>query len=527
MLMLVLTTMAMAVSSCALSGGPRQYDLAVYGATPGGIAAAVAAARMRERVCLVAENEHVGGMMASGLGNTDAGNPDYIGGISAEVFRRIAEHYRGTYGESSAQYEACAQGFHFEPHVAEAVFEQMLQEASVDLLRGWRLQGIEFSLNQISSLAVVNNASGEQRSVEASFFIDASYTGDLYAEAGCPFSVGREARGDYGESMAGHIYQHHETREVLPGSTQEADSLVQAYNYRLCLTDSSANSAPWPEPENYNPADYTILHDFIEQRRGDPRNGESLTPRDFLNIDPLPNRKYDINNYGHCWLSTDLIGGSQGYPQGTYEERQAIEHAHREHILGLFKFLRTDPGIPAGLREQFARYGLAADEFSDNGNWPFQLYVREARRLHGEVVFTQLDATVDTLKEESVGMGSYNLDSHATGPLRSGYRWREGFFILPARPYQIPYRIMVPIWVRNLLAPVCVSATHVGYGTIRMEPVWMILGHAAGVAASLCLDINCEAHECPVTQLQQVLREQGQIISHGQARDWNGFIRAN
>ncbi len=503
-----------AFSSCALRGtGPRQYDVVVYGATPGGIASSLAAARMGERVCLIALNDQVGGMMASGLGNTDAGDPDYIGGISAEVFATIAAHYRETYGEKSAQYEKCRLGLRFEPHVAEAVFEKLLAEENVELLRGWNLTDLELDLNKIHSVTLRRESSDEQCTVEGRFFIDGTYTGDLFAEAGCPFTLGRESREDYGESMAGHIFQHSQTRLSLPGSTQEADSMVQAYNYRLCLTDSADNMAPWPEPENYDPEKYGLLLDYIRSR-------EEMSPTDLMIFSPLPNRKYDLNNWGYCWLSTDLIGGAQGYPRGTPQERGKIDKNHREHILGLWKFLRTDRRVPAKLRQQLGQFGLAADEFTVNGNWPFQLYVREARRLHGVEIFTQLDATTDTLKTESVGMGSYPLDSHATGPVWSGYPWREGFFILPARPYQLPYRIMVPTWVRNMLSPVCVSATHVGYGTIRMEPVWMILGQAAGVAASACLEFNCNAVECPVQVLQERLRAQGQILSHGQARPW-------
>ncbi len=525
LLFTIIVTALTAISSCRVSGtGPREYDVVVYGATPAGIVSAVAAARMGQRVCLIAVNAQVGGMMASGLGNTDAGDPDYIGGISAEVFAGIATHYRDTYGKNSLQYEQCRLGMRFEPHVAEAVFENMLAAENVEVLRGWHLIDLEARLNQISSVTVEHNSNGEKRVVQGYFFIDASYTGDLFAEAGCPFLVGRESREDYGESMAGHIYQHYQTRLSLPGSSHEADSLVQAYNYRLCVTDSVRNSVPWPEPEHYQRDDYLILLDFIRQRAASPRRDGQLTPSDFMNIDPLPNRKFDLNNYGHCWLSTDLIGGAQGYPKGTPQERRGIEKAHREHILGLWKFLRTDPEVPAGLREQFGRYYLAADEFGATGNWPFQIYVREARRLHGLRMFTQLDASLDTLKTESVGMGSYNMDSHATGPLRPGYRWREGFFILPARPYQIPYRAMVPTWVRNLLAPVCVSATHVGFGTIRMEPVWMILGHAAGVAASICVDLNCQVNECPAPLLQEQLSAQGQILAHSQARPWTEYI---
>jgi len=499
---------------CGLKGpASHPYDVVVLGGTPSAVAAAVAAARQGSKVILVARNELLGGMMASGLGNTDSGNPDYIGGIAAEVFARIAEYYRQSYGPESEQFKSCNFGLRFEPHVAEQVFERLVADENIEVLRGWVLADCYAELNRIENITVRHRKTGQQKQIGGLVFIDATYTGDLFAEAGAPFYLGRESREVFGEKLAGHIYQHPLTRQPLPASTGAGDSLIQAYNYRLCLTDSSGNSAEWPEPESYDPGNYRLLYDFIRAK------GE-LDFSDFMIFSPLPNRKYDVDNNGYCWLSADLVGASQNYPEAGEHQRLEIEKRHMEHILGLWKFLRSDQGIPAHLRAQFNRFFPAKDEFTDNRHLPFQIYVREARRLHGISTFSEKDALADTLKEDAIGMGSHPMDSHATGGLRPGYPWREGFFIRPCRPYQIPYYIMTPVWVRNLLVSCCVSASHVGYGTLRLEPVFMIMGQAAGVAAELCNKYNCQVDEIPVPELQELLRQQGAILSHSEARSW-------
>ena len=506
------------LSGCNLKGiASHPYDVVIMGGTPSAVAAAVAAARQGARVCLVAQNERLGGMMASGLGWTGPGDPDYIGGIAAEVFAEIAAHYRRGYGPESEQYNNCGSGFRSEPHVAEQVFEQLVATEKIEVLRGWVLADCYAERNRMENITVRHRKTGRQREIGALVFIDATYTGDLFAEAGAPFYLGRESRKVLGEKLAGHIYQDHQSREPLPGGTGAGDSLIQAYTYRLCLTDSAENSAEWPEPENFDPGQYRLLYDFIRAKG-------KLTFKDFMIFSPLPNRKYDIDNNCFCWLSTDLIGASQNYPEATDEERLEIEKRHMEHILGLWKFLRDDPGIPAQLRSQFNRFYPAKDEFADNRHLPFQIYVREARRLHGIYTFSEKDALSDTLKEDAVGMGSYPMASHATGQLRPGYPWKEGFFIKPCRPYQITYFIMTPVWVRNLLVSCCVCASHVGYGTLRIEPVFMIMGHAAGVAADLCKKYNCEVDEIPLPELQELLRQQGAILSHAEVRPWQeGF----
>jgi len=498
--------------ACAPAGlGPAEYDLVVLGGTPSGVVAAVAAARSGCRVCLISDSEHLGGLLASGLGALDYGDTDYLGGIPAEVFRQIAAYYRDTYGPESPQYKSCCSGLRFEPHVAGLIFERLAGHENIELLRGWRLAGLQAPLNRIDSLLLERSQSGERRWLSSRVFLDATYTGDLFAEAGAPFSLGREERKLFGEDLAGVVFQDPATGHPLPGSSGTADSLIQACSFNLCLTDSADNSAPWPEPESYDPGNYRILHDFIRGRN-------EVSCEDFMTFNALPNRKFEVGNNISCPLSADLVGGSQGYPEGTYEERRQIEKAHLEYLLGLWKFFRTDPGIPSGLRERFERFHPAADEFTENRNLPFQLDVREARRLHGLFTFTGKDALTDTLKRDAVGVGGYPLESHATGPLKPPYPRPEGYFLLPCRPFQIPYSIMLPTWVRNLLVSCCVSASHVGYAALGHEPVRMVLGQAAGQAAALCVKYNCQVDEIPLPELQALLRQSGAILSSGEAR---------
>jgi len=513
----------------SLGGGctlrpPFPFEVVVMGGTPSGVAAAVAAAREGYKVCLIAEQDHLGGMMSSGLSSIDPANPELIGGISREVFMAIAGYYRDTYGPGSEQYKQCNRGFSFEPHVAEMIFEKLVEEEGIALLRGWHFVDCDVELNRITGVHIRNRHTGEERTIGGGVFVDATYTGDFFAEAGAPYSLGREGRKVYGELLAGHIYQDPVTRKPLPGSTHEGDSLIQAYNYRLCLTDSLQNMAPLPEPENYDQTRYRKLYDFFKTKGG-------IRCSDYLVFRPLPNRKFDVDNNPSCWVSSDLIGASQLYPDAELQERARIEKAHMEHLLGLLKFLRTDPQVPSKLRDEFTRYGLARDEFKDNRHLPFQLYIREARRVHAPFTFTERDALTDTLKEEAIGVGSFPLRSQATGSWRRSYPWAEGCFVMPSRTYQIPYSVMLPAWVRNLLVSVCVSASHVGYGALRAEPVSMILGQAAGIAAALCLEYNCEVDEVPVHQLQERLRRRGAVLSLAEARPWTedagDFIHGN
>ena len=544
--------LALLLSSCGQK--ENHYELVVVGGTPSGVAAAVAAARSGVRVALISGNRHIGGMLVSALGDVDSGAPKYIGGIAREVFEGIARHYESTYGPESEQFRDCHNGLRFEPHVAGMVFDSLVAaEPNITVYRGYTFIDSWGRSSRIDSMLARDFSDCGEIRIAGKFFIDATYTGDLFASAGDPYRTGRESREVFGEELAGNIYQNPQTGLPYPISSGEGDSLIQAYTFRLCITDSAENSVPFPEPQSYDPERYRGLYGWMEDWDGE------LNHKSFMEFTKLPNRKYDQNNSGYCRVSTDLIGGSNGYPEAEPCDRPLIDREHLEHILGLWKFLREDPGIPDSLRKSFARYGLAKDElnseriprglprgkranknktlpcnedsprlaagslqFTDNANLPFQLYVREGRRLAAIDCFTGLDATTDTLKSDAIAMGSYPLSSHATGGFKDGYPRAEGFFIFSARPCQIPYRIMVPSWSRNLLISLCVSASHVAYGSLRAEPVSMELGQAAGEAAALALEFNVESSEVPVQILQNKLREKGAILSHAEARSWAG-----
>ena len=429
----ILPVLFLLLSSCGQK--ENHYELVVVGGTPSGIASAVVAARSGVRVALISGNKHIGGMMSSGLGNTDSGDPEFIGGIACEVFDRIAVYYATTYGQESEQCRDCRNGFRFEPHVAEMVFDSLIAaESNITVYRGYTFIDSWGRSSRIDSVLARDFSNCEDIRIAGKFFIDATYTGDLFASAGDPYRTGRESSEVFGEQLAGNVYQNPETHLPYPISTGEGDSLIQAYTYRLCVTDSVENSVPFPEPQNYDPERYRGLYRWMEDWDGE------LNHKSFMIFGKLPNRKYDLNNYGYCRVSTDLIGGSNGYPEAEPCDRLLIDRNHMEYILGLWKFLREDPGIPDSLRKSFAGYGLARDEFIDNANLPFQLYIREGRRLAAISCFTELDATTDTLKSDAVAMGSYPLDSHATGGFKAGYPWAEGFFhfSLPALPDTLP-----------------------------------------------------------------------------------------
>jgi len=491
-------------------------DVIVVGATPGGIAAAVSAARAGSRVLLVAESDHLGGMMSSGLGRTDVGNPNAVGGLAREFLDRIHRFYRDTYGDGSAQVADCASGTHFEPRVAEAVFERMTGEtARLTVRRGLRLASVEVRGRCISAIQVVDVRTGWPEWLRADQYVDATYEGDLLALAGVSYVVGREGRGDYGEEHAGHLYWDPESRSVAPGGTGEGDGRVQAYNFRVCLTVDPGNRVAIERPADYSRSCYAVLSRAIRQ-------GRVRSLSDVLSLARLPNGKFDANNQPTAWLSSDLAEGSAAYPDAGPEKRERIADAHRRHLLGLLYFLQNDLSVPASLRADARRYGLPRDEFTDTQHFPRQLYVREARRMRGRRVFTENDARPvpghdrPPIQADSIGVGSYALDSHATSawdPSRPDLV--EGFFYLGSitRPYQIPYGTLLPREFDNLLVSVCVSATHVGYGSLRMEPTYMVMGQAAGVAAHLAATLGVGAGEVPVGRLQDALVLGGQVLT--------------
>lgn len=501
-----------------MTGRKEEFDIVVYGATPGGISAAIAAARRGREVALLEPTGRIGGMMTSGLGRTDIPSLEASGSIFREYAGRVYAHYSNTYGADSRQVKDCNNGLYFEPSVAERIFRDMLDaERSLRVQVGQRLAAAAAPADRLVSVTT-EQLDGTRREWCAHAFVDASYEGDLAAMAGVPYWLGRESRDDWNEEYAGVLYMDYRPeKEVLSGSTGEGDARIQAYNYRLCLTQRPDNRIPFDRPAEYRRDDYVSL---IE----DVRSGRVRSIRDVLSITVVPNGKYDANNHHYCLCSSDLPNENGGYPEGGPEERAGIERRHRAYLQGLLWFLQTDGQLPDSFREETATWGYAADEFADNDHFPYQIYVREARRIQGKYVFAENDARLAPglgrapIQYDSVAVGAYQIDSHAVRKREPAgdNRTLEGFLGLRwlTRTYQIPYGVMVPRRIAGLIVPVAVSATHIGLGTIRMEPCWMQLGYAAGVAAELHLRMPGSDFGtlCP-DRLQDELLKDGQRIS--------------
>jgi hypothetical protein len=513
---------------------PEAYDIVVYGGTSGGVAAAVQAARMGKKVVLVEPGRHIGGMTSGGLGMTDSGNTAVIGGVSREFYQRIKKHYEQpvawTWQEQAqyTHYHAADDAlFRFEPHVAEAVYKAMLSEAGVTVVLNERLdlrQGVHKAQNHIVSIAMESG-----RTFAGKMFIDASYEGDLMALAGVSYTVGREANAQYGETLDGveaaQAKGHQFLRPVdpfikpgdptsgllpdihagSPGVDGQADKRIQAYNFRLCLTDVPANRLPFKKPTGYDIRRYEILARYLTPKWNDV----------FGNSQMMPNRKTDTNNHGA--VGTDDIGMNYDYPNGDYAARERIWKEHVTYQQGLMYFLANDPCVPAEVRKRVSVWGLAKDEFVDTDHWPNQLYIREARRMVSNYVHTELDCRRKRATPEPVGMGSYNMDSHNCQRYvdAGGHVRNEGDVeVSPGGPYQISYRSIRPKAEEcgNLLVSVCVSSSHIAYGSIRMEPVFMILGQSAATAACLAIDEGVEVQKVPYEKLKQKLVADKQVL---------------
>jgi hypothetical protein len=485
------------------------YDVLVYGATSGGVAAAVAAAREGLNVALVEPGRFIGGMTTGGLGHTDHGKKETLGGISREFYERVGKKYN----EPITWY--------FEPHVADLVFKEMLAEAKVKVFTEHRLRedgGLRKRKAQIREIFFGNGTA-----MEARIFMDATYEGDLLKMAKVTYTVGRESTAHYGESLAGvrpkdraHQFDFPVPAAGIPatprGELGTADKKVQAYNFRMCLTKDPNNRIPFPLPKNYSPGAWQLMVRYLEGWA--KHNKRAPRMPDIFNVNPLPNGKTDINNRGA--VSSDHIGASWTYPDATYDQRALIWQDHIDYTAGLFYFLSHDERVPATLREEVAQWGLAADEFASTNHWPHQLYVREARRMVGAFVMTQKDIQEELRKPDAIGLGSYNSDSHNVQRFMQpdGTIQNEGNMEVAVKPYQIPYRVLLPRKkeAENLLVPVCVSSSHVTYSTLRMEPVYMIMGQAAGVAAKLALDNHQAVQDVDPAALKARLASQGAVL---------------
>lgn len=502
-------------------------DLVIVGGTPGGLMCAIAAARRGRSVIVLERSLHVGGLPANGLGATDISTRGVAAGLFKEFTTRIREYYVAKYGADSEQVRICSDGYHFEPSTGEKILLEMLAECpAITVLTRRQFDShkghVQQNGREIRAFQAVNLESGEVENFTAKVFIDATYEGDLAAAAGVPFSTRREGFMDYHEPMAGRVYQRWgHAHEIGEGSTFEGDDTIQAYNFRLCLTDREENRVTIAKPPGYNREEYASL---AEDLKLDRMPGVHVREREWdgigriTNIVWLPNGKTDANNQHLAFISTDLPEENYPWPTADWAWRDRFQERLRNYTLGLFWFLQNDPAVPEPFQTNARRYGLAADEYQDNGNFPRQVYVREGRRIVGETMFLAHDALPvmqdgrPPVHRSSVAASHYPVDSHAVRKREPGRAHLDGFVSVHTAPYTVPFGIMVPKTVDNLLVPVAVSASHMGFGTLRMEPCWMALGEAAGVAANLMIQLGLPGRQTPIPQLQRDLVAHGAML---------------
>ena len=536
----------MGLTGCKESGEETKpiatADIIIYGGTSAAISAAVEAKRSGKSVIVVSPDIHLGGLSSGGLGYTDTGDKSVIGGLAREFYHRVWQHYNTTEAwnwQKKEEYGNKGQGtiamdgenrtmWIFEPHVAEKVFEDLVAEEQIRVDRDeWldRKNGVEMKDGNIVSITTL---SGKKYS--GKMFLDTTYEGDLMAAAGVSYHVGREGKEVYGEEWNGvqtgvlhhkHWFASDISPYVVPGDPSSGllprvsgedpgekysgDDKIQAYCFRMCMTNHPENRIPFPKPDDYDPLNYELLARVFETGRKDW----------FEKFDAVPNHKTDTNNHGP--LSSDNIGMNYDYPEGSYERRKEIIEEHVNYQKGLLWFVANDPRVPEDIQTEMQKRGLAKDEFTDNGNWPHQIYVREARRMIGEFVMTENELLKRSPTPKPVGMGSYAMDSHNVQRYvkPDGFVQNEGDIGVSTKgPYSISYETLVPKKeeCKNLLVPVCLSSSHIAFGSIRMEPVFMILGQSAAAAAVLAIDENAVVQEVDYDKLRGVLLAKGQIL---------------
>ncbi|HSI76484.1 MAG TPA: FAD-dependent oxidoreductase [Lunatimonas sp.] len=521
-------------------------DVVIYGGTSAAVTAAVQAKKMGKTVIIVSPDTHLGGLTSGGLGWSDTGKKEVIGGLSREFYQRVYDKYQedGAWNwEDKSDFGNKGQGtpaldgefktmWIFEPHVAEEVYDEWVDELGIEVLRDeWldRENGVTVEGGKITSIRTLSGKEFQGR-----MFIDATYEGDLMATAGVSYHVGREANSVYGEEWNGiqtGVYHHKHHFKVLdqpidpywtpgdpssgllprisgehPGVKGEGDDKVQAYCFRMCMSNHPDNRVAFPRPANYDSTQYELL----------VRIFDAGWDEWFGKFDMIPNRKTDTNNHGP--FSSDNIGMNYDYPEATYERRKEIIQEHRDYQSGLLYFVQNDPRVPEKTQNEFQKWGLAKDEFTDNDNWPHQIYVREARRMIGKYVMTENELLQKKPTPESVGMGSYTIDSHNIQRYvdENGHVQNEGDIGVPLPgPYEIAFGSLVPKKeeITNLVVPVAVSSSHIAFGSIRMEPVFMILGQSATTAAILALDEGIAVQDVAYEKLKARLLEDGQVLT--------------
>ncbi len=538
------------------SAGEVVTDVCVYGGTSGGVVAAVQAARMGKSVALLEPGRHFGGMTSGGLSAVDIGDPRTVGGVTREYFTKLVANYGLTlpwdkpFGRKKGDGPATGGAYSIEPHVAEATFGRMLQEAGVQVFRSARLASVTKSGPRIVSLTMEN---GDVH--RSAMFIDTTYEGDLLAKAGVSCTLTREGNARYGEKYNGVFYNpkyEPRTGHLQPGANGRTKSGqgawdrdfpldpyvqkgnpasgllpfvdagdpgvpgepaegIQAYCYRLCLT-TAADRLPILPPANYDPARYEIVVRFIEACLA---NGDDMDLRWFSKHDPLPHEKWDFNT---ATFGGNLPGASHAWPEATYSQREQIAKQHEDYHRGLLHFLATDPRVPEKVRTEMQRFGLPRDEFPETGGWPHQLYIREGRRMVSDFVMTEHHLTGKELASDSVGLGSYGIDTHEIRRIvRNGVVTREGKTAEGrggAPPYPIGFDAIVPraSECENLLATFALSASHTAFASIRMEPVFMVLSQSAATAACQAIDAGTPIQQIDRSKLRERLLADGQVL---------------
>ena len=526
-----------------------EFDIVIVGGTPAGIMAGIAASKEGKTAVILERTNHIGGLPANGLGATDIKTKGAAGGLFKEFIGRIDKHYHDTYGKMSSQYKKAKKGYHFEPSVAEMVFNQMLSEhKQITVLKNHQFDALEKNLiksdNTIKQILVTDRISNRIKSISGQQFIDATYEGDLIAAAGVAYKVGRESKAEYGEHLAGKVYKYWEG-PVGEGSTFEGDKAIQAFNYRLCLTNNADRRINIEKPETYSRSDYvSLIKDVITGAHGGVKYGDFLEKHPdkvkellyskgskppkvpgapeginrLVHLTMLPNDKSDANNQELSLISTDLPEENWFWPEGSWEERDQFAKRLRDYTLGLLWFAQNDDALPEWFRNDVLEWGLDKDEYLDNNYFPRQVYVREGRRMVGEYHFKAMDAYTQSKDERppvhrfSVTAGHYSIDSHGVRKREKDRIHLDGFISYGTKPFTIPYGVIVPKTVTNLLAPVPVSATHLGFSAIRLEPTWMDLGEVAGIAASLGIDSREAVQDISVLQLQKKLLDNDLVL---------------
>lgn len=496
-----------------LAWGNYKVDVCIYGGSSAGVIAAYTAKKAGRSVLLIEPGKHLGGLTTGGLGYTDIGNKFAIRGLSLEFYRQIGQHY--------GKFEQWV----FEPHVAESLFTDYVNRAKIEVLFQHRLLSASKENGAIREIQL--DANGTTVTVSAKMFIDCTYEGDLMAKAGVSYTVGRESNDQYNETwngvqlLDGHQFPDGVDPYKTPGDPSSGllwgisptplaqkgsgDKKVQAYNYRICLTSDPANMAPITKPDNYDINRYELLARLFKAQP------QRTTLNDYVILSRMPNNKTDINNRNG--FSTDMIGANYDYPEADYATREKIIKEHEDYTKGLLYFFATDPRVPAPLQKEMRKWGYPKDEYTDNGHWSPQLYVREARRMIGAYVMTQANCTGEQVVPDGVGMAAYTMDSHNTQRLvihKNGKDMvkNEGNVEVGGfPPYPVSYRALIPKAedCSNLLVPVCLSASHIAYGSIRMEPVFMALAQATAVAADLAIKNNTSVQQVDAAKVSSIL----------------------